>query len=93
MMSTLEELAAQLMTRPPEGPLTGLETRVWARIAARQRAPSSAAIWGWRSAAAALLVALGVIAGGAAAAHASSELALFSPHPALAPSTLLGENR
>lgn len=93
MVSTLEELAAQLMARTPEGPLTGLETRVWTRIAARQRALSSTAIWGWRSAAAALLVALGVIAGGAAAAHASPELALFSPRPALAPSTLLGEDK
>ena len=93
MTKNLEDLTARLREQPLERPLADLEARVWARIAARQRGPSSAAIWGWRSAAAALLVALGVIAGGASAARASPELALFSPRTALAPSTLLGENR
>lgn len=93
MRNDLDELAAQLQKRPSDRSLDGLEGRVWSDIVARQREASPAAIWGWRSAVAALLLAIGVIAEGATAAQASSEHALFSSRTALAPSTLLGEGR
>ena len=93
MNTDLDELTALLQAKAPERSLAGLEARVWSAIAVRQRAMSPVTIWGWRSAAAALLLAIGVVAGGAAAAQASPELALFSSRAALAPSTLLGEDR
>lgn len=73
--------------------LQGLETRVWAVIGQRQRAPSAMTLWGWRSATAAALVAIGLLTQGASMAQASPEFDLFSPNAALAPSTLLGESR
>lgn len=93
MHNDLEDLVAQLRARATDRSLAGLEARVWSRIAGRQRMASPVAIWGWRSAAAALLLAIGVMAGGATMARASPELALFSTQTALAPSTLLGEVR
>jgi hypothetical protein len=93
MYNDLEDLVAQLRARPPQRSLAGLEADVWSRIAGRQRMPSPVAIWGWRSAAAALLLAVGIMAGSATIAQASPELALFSTRTALAPSTLLGEGR
>lgn len=84
----LKELGAQA----PDRSLLGLETRVWATIGERQRAPSSMMLWGWRSATAAMLLAVGLLAQGASLAQAApSEFDLFSPHAALAPSTLLGD--
>jgi hypothetical protein len=85
----LKELAGQ----EPDRSLHGLETRVWAAIGERQRAPSSMMLWGWRSASAAALLAVGLLAQGASMAQASPEFELFSPNAALAPSTLLGESR
>lgn len=84
----LKDLGAQA----PDRSLHGLETRVWAEIGARQRTPSPALLWGWRSAAAALVLTLGLISQGASSAQArASEFELFSPNAALAPSTLLGD--
>ncbi len=77
----------------PDRSLQGLETRVWAAIGERQRAPSSMMLWGWRSASAAALLAIGLLTQGASMAQASPEFDLFSPNAALAPSTLLGESR
>jgi len=85
----LQELGAQT----PDRSLQGLETRVWAAIGERQRAPSAMMLWGWRSATAAALLAYGLLAQGASLAQAPSEFDLFSSHAALAPSTLLGESR
>jgi hypothetical protein len=85
----LEELGA----KAPDRSLHGLEARVWAAIGERQRAPSSMMLWGWRSASAAALLAIGLLTQGASMAQASSEFDLFSPNAALAPSTLLGERR
>jgi hypothetical protein len=84
----LQELAGQA----PDRSLHGLETRVWATIGERQRAPSPMMLWGWRSATAAALMAIGLMSQGVSLAQTSSELDLFSPNAALAPSTLLGES-
>ncbi len=86
----IDDWLKQLGAQTPDRSLQGLETRVWAAIGERQRAPSSMILWGWRGAAAALVLALGLITQGAGLAQASSELELFSPRAALAPSTLLG---
>lgn len=83
----LKELGRQARDRS----LHGLETRVWAAIGERQRAPSAMTLWGWRSATAAALLALGLLTQGASMAQAPPEFELFSPNAALAPSTLLGE--
>ncbi|MGD9968622.1 MAG: hypothetical protein AB7T59_19045 [Hyphomonadaceae bacterium] len=86
----LKELAQQA----PDRSLRGLETRVWAAIGDRQRAPSAMALWGWRSATAAMLLTIGLLTQGVSLAQAApSEFDLFSPHAALAPSTLLGDGQ
>jgi hypothetical protein len=91
MTAPLEDLLARLGKSPPDHALLGLETRVWARIAARAREMSPAALWGWRSAAAALLLTLGLVVGGATGAQAAADAGVFTTRAALAPSTLLGE--
>lgn len=91
-MRSLDEMLAALAQREPDRSLLGLETRVWAKIGERQRAPSAAALWGWRSATAAVLLAVGLLSQGATLAQASSpEFELFSSRATLAPSTLLGD--
>lgn len=92
-MRSLDEMLAALAAREPDRSLLGLEARVWATIGERQRAPSAAALWGWRSATAAVLLAVGLLSQGATLAQASSsELELFSSRATLAPSTLLGDS-
>lgn len=90
MTDDLENALSRLGQTEAGGMLDGLEARVWEHVAARQRAPSTSALWGWRSAAFVTLLAIGVIAGGAGMRSPRPELALFSSHVALAPSTLLG---
>jgi len=93
LMRSLDDWLAALAARGPDRSLLGLETRVWAKIGERQRAPSAAALWGWRSATAAVLLTVGLLTQGATLAQASSsELELFSSRATLAPSTLLGDN-
>jgi hypothetical protein len=89
----IDDWLKELGRQEPDRPLLGLETRVWAAIGERQRAPSGMTLWGWRSAAAALLLTIGLLTQGASLAEANSEFELFSPRAALAPSTLLGESR
>lgn len=90
----IDDRLEELRDQSPDRSLLGLETRVWAAIGERQRAPSAMALWGWRSATAALLLAMGLLTQGASLAQAASpEFDLFSPNAALAPSTLLGEHR
>lgn len=89
----IDDWLKELGEEAPDHSLFGLETRVWAAIGERQRAPSPAALWGWRSATAALVLALGLMTQGASLAQASSEFDLFSPNASLAPSTLLGERQ
>jgi hypothetical protein len=89
----IDDWLKELGRLAPDRSLHGLETRVWAVIGERQRAPSAMMLWGWRSASAAALLAVGLLTQGASMAQASSEFELFSPNAALAPSTLLGESR
>lgn len=89
----MDDWLAELGRQTPDRSLHGLETRVWAAIGERQRSPSVMMLWGWRSASAAALLAIGLLTQGASMARASSEFELFSPNAALAPSTLLGESR
>jgi hypothetical protein len=88
----LENLLARLKDQALPSP-PGLEARVWATIGQRSRAGAPAALWAWRGAAAALLLALGILTQATASAHSAPELALFTPRSAIAPSTLLGEDR
>ena len=91
-MASLDDWIAALREQALDRSLLGLETRVWAAIGARQRDPSPALLWGWRSAAAALVLSIGLISQGAIGAQArAAEFELFSPRAALAPSTLLGD--
>jgi len=87
----MDDWLKELGAKAPDRSLQGLEMRVWAAIGERQRAPSAMTLWGWRSATAALVLAIGLVTQGAGLAQASSEFELFSPRAALAPSTLLGE--
>ena len=90
----IDDWLQELGRQTPDRSLQGLEMRVWAAIGERQRAPSAMMLWGWRSASAAVLLAVGLLTQGASLAQASSsEFDLFSPRAALAPSTLLGESR
>ncbi|PZO52821.1 MAG: hypothetical protein DCF16_08480 [Alphaproteobacteria bacterium] len=91
-MRDIDTSLRELGDQPADRSLFGLETRVWARIGVRQRAVSPAALWGWRSATAAVLLTVGLLTQGAAA-QAPSEFELFSPRTALAPSTLLGDSQ
>ncbi len=92
MQDDLENLLGRLHHQAAP-PLSGLEARVWANIGERARTMSPSALWGWRSAAVALLLALGILTQAAPSVHAAPELALFTPRSAIAPSTLLGEDR
>lgn len=87
----IDDWLKELSAKAPDRSLHGLETRAWAAIGVRQRAPSALALWGWRSATAAALMTIGLMTQGTSLAQASPEFDLFSPHAALAPSTLLGE--
>ena len=89
----IDDWLKELGAKAPDRSLHGLETRVWATIGERQRAPSAMMLWGWRSASAAALLAVGLLTQGASMAQATSEFDLFSPNATLAPSTLLGESR
>jgi hypothetical protein len=93
MSFDFDEFLARLKRAPTDRPLAGLEARVWTVIRSQQRSASPALIWGWRSAAAAAVMTAGILIQASTVAHASSELALFTSRPALAPSTLLGETR
>jgi len=88
----IDEWLRELGARAPDRSLLGMEARVWAEIGARQRAPSPALLWGWRSAAVALALTAGVLTQGVGGAQAQpTEFELFSPNAAFAPSTLLGD--
>lgn len=93
MTFDIEEFMARLKRLPTDRSLGGLEARVWSAIRSHERSASPALIWGWRSAAAAAVMTVGILLQASAMTHPSSELALFTSRPALAPSTLLGEAR
>jgi hypothetical protein len=86
--ASIDDLLARLERLPPDRSLAPLEPLVWRRIAAQS--PGQSASWGWRASIVAVALAFGALSGSAVAARQPSELALFSTHAALAPSTLLG---
>ena len=93
--SDLDRLLAQLKAQPFDRMLQSLEPQVWQRIASRTTRGGLASQRQWRVAAVGLSLALGAAFGGAAAAGpgTSSEMAVFSVHTVLAPSTLLEGGR
>ncbi|MGE0741900.1 MAG: hypothetical protein AB7O98_11220 [Hyphomonadaceae bacterium] len=84
----LDRLLEAWAARPQDRPLDQLEPSAWARIASLARPKSTGAL-GMRAAFAAMMLAIGIAAGGAASASASHDLSPFSMRPAYAPSTLL----
>lgn len=87
----LDRLLATLKAQHEDGRLASLEPRVWQRVAARTAAGGPLGQLQWRAAAVGLSLSLGAAFGGAAAAPAAApaEMAVFSSHVALAPSTIL----
>lgn len=87
-MSDLDSLLATWSARSAQADLSQLEPQVWARLGASNRS-SNRGVLGFRIALAASVMAIGVIAGGAASATAEPEVSPFAMHSAYAPSTLL----
>lgn len=87
-MSDLERLLAAWPARTAQADLSQLEPQVWARLGASDRS-STRSVLGFRVALVASVMAIGVIAGGAASATAEPEVSPFAMHSAYAPSTLL----
>lgn len=79
----------QLKAQPIDHALDALEPNVWQRVAAcTARMP--VVMLPWRAAAVGLSLSLGATFGGAAAGPSEpDEMAVFSAHAALAPSTIL----
>ena len=93
MDQQLDRLLARLKAQEADRRLDQIEPRVWARIAAsRGRGAGMAAQLQWRAAAVGLALTFGAAFGGVAAAarpDKAPEMAIFSTHTALAPSTLI----
>jgi hypothetical protein len=87
----LNTMFEALRTRPDGVRLGQLEAAVWRRIDA-MREPERG-VWAWRTAMAAVVLSIGMVAGGGAAASARADLSPFAVHSALAPSTLLETGR
>lgn len=87
-MSDLDRLLNAWSARTGQADLSQLEPQVWARLDAKERTAVSGVL-GFRMALVASVMAIGVIAGGAASATAEPEVSPFATHSAYAPSTLL----
>ena len=93
MSFDLDEGLRRLRATPPDRDLVSLEAAVWKAVAARElERTQAAAVRPFAVLGVAGALVFGVVAGGAGGgeSRAPSELAVFSPRPALAPSTLLG---
>ena len=92
MSHDFDERLRRLAVSPPDRDLDLLEPAVWSRVSARRaERAEAAAVRPFAAAGVAGALVLGLVAGGLELdSSASSELAVFSPHAALAPSTLLG---
>lgn len=90
MHDPLDPLLSTLRARVVDAGLDQLEPLVWTRIKELQRVQAES--WRWRAGLAAAMLAVGVFAGGAAAAK-SGGVSPFALHPAYAPSTLLEDVR
>lgn len=91
-MSDLDRLLAAWSARAAPADLSQLEPQVWARLGARERTTASGVL-GFRLALVASVMAIGVVAGGAASATAEPEVSPFATHSTYAPSTLLEGGR
>lgn len=91
----LDRLMAQLRSQPSDRMLQSLEPQVWQRIGSRSARGGAAGQLQWRIAAVGLSLSLGAVFGGAAGAGpvTPSEMAVFSVHSNLAPSTILEGGR
>jgi hypothetical protein len=87
----LDTMLEALRTRPEGGRLRQVEAEVWRRIDAKRE--QERGVWAWRTAMAAVVLSVGVVAGGGAAASVRGDLSPFAVHSALAPSTLLETGR
>ena len=87
-MSDLDRLLATWSARSAQVDLSQVEPQVWARLSAEDRTAASGVL-GFRVALVASVMAIGVVAGGAATATAEPEVSPFAMHSAYAPSTLL----
>ncbi|MBN8607621.1 MAG: hypothetical protein J0L81_11945 [Caulobacterales bacterium] len=93
MTADLERLFLALRERPVDRKLDQLEPRVWGRIEAARTIVWPTRSWRWQAGLAAVMLAFGAFAGGAAAARPESDFSPFAVHAAYAPSTLLGDDR
>lgn len=91
-MSDLDKLLAVWSARTAQADLSQLEPLVWARLGAKGRV-SAYGVLGFRVGLVASVMAIGVIAGGAASATVEPEVSPFATHSAYAPSTLLEGGR
>lgn len=87
-MSDLDRLLASWSARTAQADLSQLEPQIWAHLGASDRS-STHGVLGFRLALVVSVMAIGVIAGGAASATAEPEVSPFAMHSAYAPSTLL----
>ena len=92
MSDDLDQRLRRLCASPADRDLEPLEAAVWRRVSVRQaERAEAAAVRPFAAAGVAGALLLGLVAGGRdAGSPATSELAVFSAHSALAPSTLLG---
>ncbi|HEX8568643.1 MAG TPA: hypothetical protein VF699_01790 [Caulobacteraceae bacterium] len=92
MSHDLDDRLRRLAVSPPDRDLDLLEPAVWSRVSARRaERAEAAAVRPFAAAGVAGALVFGLVAGGLSLQPSeSSELAVFSPHAALAPSTLLG---
>lgn len=87
-MADIDRMLAAWSAHTTTTNLSQLEPQVWARISTAERVSIAGAL-GFRAALVASVMAIGVIAGGAASATAEPEVSPFATHSAYAPSTLL----
>lgn len=95
MADQLDKAFARLAGSPQDKDLSGLERAVWAEIDGQRQAATVSLPRALRWSAVSLALAIGVTTGGAAAAltraQPAADMAVFSVHSHLSPSTLLGD--
>lgn len=91
-MPSLDNLLSALRAKSPDVRLDQLEPLVWGRIAAAQAPFDLGAALSWRSGVAAMMLSIGMMIGGAAAASATHEISPFAVQLAYAPSSLLASH-
>ena len=91
-MDDIEHALGRLASADPDRDLAGVEAGVWRGVSAHEAGRRRAALIGPAGAAGVLgAMVLGVAAGGSLTPTSGPpEFEVFSPHAALAPSTLLG---